>query len=67
MVNTGKSKREKEVCEMLLKGMTQKEMAQTLGLKTRTIKMYLWKLYLRNHITGGGKAVKLTIALMDKK
>lgn len=55
--------REQQVVDLLLQGCSNKEIGDKLGIKGRTAKAYLNRLYLRYGIYDGIKRVKLAIIL----
>lgn len=58
---------EQKVCELLLLGCDQKEIAQQLQMARRTVKAHFHTMYLKFGITGGIQRVKLAVLLYRRE
>lgn len=60
--------REKEVKELVIEGMGNKDIGNTLNLSINTVKHHLVCIYSKEHIVGHGQRIKLVMkALANKK
>ena len=59
--------REQQIIELVLTGADNKEIACQLGVKVRTIKSHMNRLFLRYGIADGVKRVKLIRRLYEEK
>jgi DNA-binding NarL/FixJ family response regulator len=59
--------RDREVLNLLVKGCSNKEIANSLGISPRTVKQHLRTLFLRADIKDGRKRVKLATAMFMKE
>lgn len=55
--------RDKQICNLLLQGADNADIASTLGMKPRTVKAHFSRLFLQYRIQDGHKRVKLAVLL----
>lgn len=53
--------RERQLCELLVQGYEQAEMAKAAGMAPRTVKAYMARIYAKNGISDGIRRVKLAV------
>lgn len=62
------TKREAEVTQLLLQGYNNKSIAKEMGIKIRTVKAYMNRLFLKHSIGKGGvKRVRLVVKLFREQ
>ena len=61
--------REQQVCDLLLRGYGNAEIAKEMGIRERTVKAYFHRLFIRNGFDGAtkGKRIKLAVMLTQTK
>jgi DNA-binding NarL/FixJ family response regulator len=55
--------REHDIVDLLLQGYDNKSIGEELGIKTRTIKCYMNRLFMRYGITSGHRRINLAALL----
>ena len=61
------TQRDRQVLQLLVRGCTNKEIADELKISPRTVKQHLRTLFLRAGIKDGRKRVKLATAVFEKE
>lgn len=56
--------RDEDVLNLLMRGCSNKEIAENLGISERTVKAHLRTIFLRAGINDGRKRIKLVVALI---
>ena len=59
--------RESQIVDLLLDGAGNKEIADKLKIKPRTVKAYFHKMFIRAGITDGIKRVKLAVMIYRER
>lgn len=57
------TEREEQVCQLLLQGLTNSEIAARMGVKTRTVKSHLKHLFLKHGIDDASKIKRILLAV----
>lgn len=60
------SPREAEILKLVVRGFSNRDIAQTLGVHARTVTVHLWMIYRRAGIFGGSKRARLVESLSPK-
>ncbi len=66
-IHATKLRHEAEVCGLLLEGNSDRQIAEKIGVKTRTVKNHMSNLFQHYGITSGYKRVKLALILYHEK
>lgn len=59
------TQRDREIIGLLLRGWQDKEIANELGIATRTVKAHMSKMFVRYRITDGIKRIKLAVMFYE--